>query len=573
VSVSARFAWALVLVAACSFDSLEAESIDNSCSSDASCEQGICSGGICVDDSGQSVSVAIEVIRSGAESQQATPASWAFAPEDFAGPSARNLALPAVRQVQGSVRWEGIRVPAAIRFVRKMAGAVEPLTPLPVEVETFRQPIGDGGPESYDFSAVLVAGESYEVAVLPSNEMVMAPGDGSTAAIRALPPLYLELEVGEGDYDEPVRFDVTFPEELLLPCTPTKDVLCTLQAFVIGIDSEGELPEAGLQVRAVEKETGRVLSSIAETDETGSFAIRINDAAPDYLIRVTSSVGQDPFPAVSVDPDIAFAGDPAEKLIYVPRLARVQFQGSVRDTNEAPVPRATLRFLSTGIFDDNELGLQGSFSATTMTNDDGSFSLELLPGVYSVTVTPPEDVENAWGTLSAEALVAEVVTATEALIVPPQVDLRGLVTTFVDEPAVGATLDARARVHEDANGLHRSEEAVSNSMGAFAMSMDGGLYDMHVKVPPESGFGWLVEPELIVDPDVGEAVRSYELVPPIPVDGVVTSADGSPVAGALLRAYVLSATGTEARQVQVAEAVSDADGAYRLLITPDFVAE
>ena len=73
----------------------------------------------------------------------------------------------------------------------------------------------------------------------------------------------------------------------------------------------------------------------------------------------------------------------------------------------------------------------------------------------SITVTPPEDVENAWGTLSAEALVAENITATEALVVPPQVRLRGWVTTYREEPAVGVTLDARARAHEDANGLHR----------------------------------------------------------------------------------------------------------------------
>lgn len=232
-----------------------------------------------------------------------------------------------------------------------------------------------------------------------------------------------------------------------------------------------------------------------------------------------------------------------------------------------------MRFLSTGIFDDNELGLEGSFSATTMTNDDGTFTQELLPGVYSITVTPPEDVENAWGTLSTEALVGEGLTTIEALIVPPQVDLRGSVTTYRDELAAGVTLDARARAQDDANGLHRSEEAVSDALGAFVMSMDSGLYDMHVKVPPESGFGWLVEPELIMDLDAGQVTRRYQLVPPIPIDGVVTSADSLPVADALLRAYVLSGSGSDARQIEVAEAVSDADGGYRLLITPGLVVE
>ncbi len=571
--MSARWTWALVVIAACSFDSLEAGTIDNSCVDDAGCERGVCNGGICIDDSGASVNVAIEVVHGGSQSQQVTPASWAFPPEELTSLSVHDLVLPAVRQVQGTVRWDGLRVPAAIRFVRRMRAAVEPLSPLPVEVETYREPVGASEPESYDFSVILVAGETYDMIVVPSNDMVMAPGEGSTPAVRSLPPLYLELEVDAGDYDDPVRFDVAFPQELLLPCTTVKPVGCTLEAFVIGIDSEGELPEAGLQVRAVEKETGRVLSSIAETDEEGRFQIRINDTTPDYLIRVTSSIGQDPFPAVSVDPEVAFADDPPEKLIYLPRLARVQFSGRVRDTLEAPVPRATVRFLSTGIFDDNALGLQGSFSATTMTNEDGSFNQELLPGVYSITVTPPEDVENAWGTLSAQALVAEDITASESLVVPPQVELRGQVTTYREEPAVGATLEARARVDEDGNDAHRSEEAVSNAIGAFAMTVDGGLYDMHVKVPSDAGFGWLVEPELIMELDAGQVTRSYQLVPPVSIDGVVTSADGAPVANAVLRAYVLTGSGSDTRQIQVAETASDALGRYRLLVTPGLVVE
>jgi len=282
---------------------------------------------------------------------------------------------------------------------------------------------------------------------------------------------------------------------------------------------------------------------------------------------VTSSVGRDPFPAVSVDPDVAFADDPIKKRIYIPRVDPVQFTGRVRDMADSPVPGATVRFLSTGIFGGNELGLEGSFSGSATTDEEGRFGVELLVGFYSITVTPPEDVENTWGVLTAESLVGEQVSATEALIVPSQIGFRGWVTTFHDESAPGVTILARARLSEELGA--RSQEAVSNDFGAFAMSVDVGLYDMHVKASSETGFAWLVEPELVMSPEGGDSVRGYRLDPPIPVHGVIRTRAGEVVPNALVRAYVLTSTeGAASRPIQIAETVSGEDGSYRLLIAP-----
>jgi hypothetical protein len=99
------------------------------------------------------------------------------------------------------------------------------------------------------------------------------------------------------------------------------------------------------------------------------------------------------------------------------------------------------------------------------------------------------------------------------------------------------------------------------------MSVDAGLYDMHVKVPSETGFAWLVEPELVMSPERGDLLRSYQLVPPIPIEGVLRTSDGAALPSALVRAYVL--TGTDpSRPIQVAETVTGEDGSYRLLIAP-----
>lgn len=561
-----RLATLLLLLAGCSFESpTTTETVENRCGSDTDCLVGVCNGNICIDDSSASVEVAVEVVGGASEAKGAVPASWAFRAEPFTGSSIRDLVLPPTREVRGTVRWDGLRVPATIRFVRRMASAVELLPPVPVETDTLREPAEGAEPDSYDFSTLLVAGETYDVVVLPTSDTVTTPADTSAPAIRSLPPLYLETSVEGGDPIEPFRFDISFPSDLESECTENRRTGCTLSREIVSFDGEVELAEAGLQVRAVDEATGRVVSSIGETDASGRFAIRIGEETPSYLIRVTSSAGAKFFPSVSIDPNIVLASD--AEVIRIPRLDPVQFTGRVRDEAGTAVPGATVRFLSNGVFDDSQLGLQGSFSGSATTNEDGSFGLGLLPGFYSVTVTPPDDSESSWGVLSSEALVGEEITVAEALIVPSKVELFGWVSTFRNEVAPGVTVVARARAGAESASLYRSQETVSNALGRFTMRMDIGLYDLQVRVSSESGYAWFVEPALAVN---GDLARTYPLDPPIAVEGLLQSSDGTAVPDALIRAYLLTNDGSSSRSVQVAETMSDDQGNYRLLIAPHF---
>ena len=558
----------LLVLVGCSFESpATTETVENRCGGDADCLVGVCNGNICIDDSNASVEVAVEVVGGVSKAHGAVPASWAFRAEPFTGSSIRDLVLPPTREVRGTVRWEGLRVPAMIRFVRRMANAVEPLQPVPVETDTLRDPVEGSELDGYDFSTVLVAGETYDVVVLPTSDTVTTPADASAPAIRSLPPLYLEISVGGGDPIEPFRFDISFPADLESKCTESRKTSCTLARDIVSFDGEVELAEAGLQVRAVDEATGRVVSSIGETDASGRFAIRIGDETPSYLIRVTSTEGAKLFPSVSIDPDVALAND---EVIRIPRLDPVQFTGRVRDEAGTAVPSATVRFLSNAVFDESQLGLRGSFSGSATTNEDGSFGLGLLPGLYSVTVTPPDDPESSWGVLSSEALVGEEIAVAEALIVPSKVELLGWVSTFKSEAAPGVAVVARARAGAESTSSYRSQEAVSDSLGRFTMRMDIGLYDLQVRASSESGYAWLVEPALVVD---GDLARTYPLNPPIAVEGLLQASDGTAVTDALIRAYVLTNDGSSSRPVQVAETMSDDQGNYRLLIAPHFGAQ
>lgn len=561
----------LACLTGCTFSSTQEPTvIDNSCAGDADCAQGTCDEHICIDASSASVEVAIEVLRTPADVAERTPASWMFPSKRASGPTAFDLQLPATRQVQGVVRWNDTRIPATLRFVRRMQDTAD--SPA-VEVQTYREEAGGTGDiAAFDYSVTLVAGQTYDVVVLPSTDVLAgSSATESVPAVRSLPPLYLELAMDDADPAEPFRFDVEFPSELADPCTADRDVGCTLEAQVLTVDGSDPVPEPGLQVRAIDAIDGRVVSSIGETDESGRVAIRIDETASDYLIRVTSSLGRAPFPAVSVDPAVAFT-DPNERIIYIPRLSSIQVSGRVRDLDDTPVPGATVRFFSTGIFDSTELGLQGSFNASATTDEDGAFGVELLAGFYTVTVTPPSDAENTWGVLTAQAAVGGELTAIQALIVPSQIELRGWVETFRNEVAPGLTIVARARPSADSQAMHRSQEVATNAIGAFSAHVDEGIYDVHVKVPSETGFPWLVEPALSMSAERGDQARIYELVPPIPIRGTLRAGDGSGVEGALIRGYVFAESGGQARRIQVAETISGEGGRYRLLIAPQFAA-
>ena len=73
--------------------------------------------------------------------------------------------------------------------------------------------------------------------------------------------------------------------------------------------------------------------------------------------------------------------------------------------------------------------------------------------------------------------------------------------------------------------------------------------------------------------ELGDLARSYQLVPPLPIRGVVLSDGGVPLAGAVLRAHVVQGSGSSARTIEVAETTSDEEGRYRLLVTPYFFDE
>lgn len=567
----------LCLFAGCGFSSDDGSfAPGNDCAESEDCAQGVCDAGFCVAMSTAPVRVVIEVLRSPSDANLATPASWLFQPNVFSGSTTEDLMLPGTRTVEGNVRWKGERVPATVRFIRHLDDQQAAVAPVVVEVDTgsVSATVVDGGSGGFDYNTKLVVGQTYDVVVLPGNDAL--DNEAGAPAIRTLPPIYGTLEIPGVVTAEPIPLDFEFPAALDDECAAGQFVGCLLTGRMLSFDGELPSPASGLQVRAVERDTGRLLSSIAETDPDGNYAIRVPAEAGSYFIRVTSSAGSvDPFPSISLDPDVVFEEDPVGRTVFLPRIETVNFSGSVQDSDSRLVPGATVRFESRGIFDDTALGLQGEFRASATTGTDGRYSLGLLPGAYDAVVTPPDDSEDAWAPTAAEVVVLEGLPdpgSEEPITLESQTVLSGTCTTFAGNVASGVTVAARARTA--IGGLQRSRETVSAESGEYELKVDGGLYDLFIKVSESTGFPWLVEPQVLVDPADGPEQRDWELPPPIVVRGTVTTFIGTEMGGAPIRAYVLIedegalVSGRPLRALQVAETTSAEDGTYQLLIAP-----
>ena len=179
VPMRACLVLALFLAAGCSFESPEVQTIENSCANDASCPTGYvmatsASMTRALRWMSRSRCCATRPMRS-----PETPASWAIGPESFSGSSTRDVVLPATREVRGLVRWDGCARSRNAPFRSPNGWGCRAVAPVPIEVDTLREHRAAMGPRATTSARCLVAGETYDVVVLPSSDMVMTPTGGS----------------------------------------------------------------------------------------------------------------------------------------------------------------------------------------------------------------------------------------------------------------------------------------------------------------------------------------------------------------------------------------------------------
>lgn len=544
--------------AGCSFSSESKTLVENRCRTESDCQDASCDIeiGMCVSTAPSAMRVVLELVpMNERDGLAATPI--AFDPIDINGPTEQNLMLPSGITVVGTVRWDGLSgrpVPAEVSFFER--DELEGLASTPIVTTTqsasFETAVGEA-----DYTARLVTNASYSVLVEPRGD-----------AENMLPPLWIE-NVKIGGNGDMIQFPIPYWSLEAMPL---------LHGQIV--DAEG--PVDGLQVRAIETATGRVISSTGITggrrQRPGEFTLRFVPSSGPYVLRIIAGEDRPLFPTVTVDPRYLYPDEENMARVLVPALQSVQYIGTVEAMSPVgmKVEGASLIFRSEEVLDANTQ-VTGIFHATATSGRDGKFEVSLLPGTYEVVVTPPSGAD--MGVLVESVHIAAPAGGGSLMgqlfELPPRAHLGGTVFTSDRRAMAGATVQAFAlgatmeQPRSPAAAYNRSNDTVTHATGLFDLPLDVGTYDLVIKPPSGSGFPWIVSPEFVIGE--GERVLSgaFEFAAPVPLHGTVESMPGVPVVGVELRAYaIVDAPEGGSRAIQIGTATSDEEGEYMLLLPP-----
>ena len=581
----------------CDFSVDSPVSARNECKTDRECGGGRCALdlGICVSDQTAPFAVGLEVILGGGSANDRAR-NYIFAPYLVeAGMAGIELSLPSSVNIAGNVRWraQGQLVSSKISFLRRdplstlatTSNQSAGFSALGAQTETRMNPITAADGQAADYLTKVFQGGLYDILVEPDGD-----------AIYELPPLRFE-NISVPEDRSFARFDVAYPAQL-----------SELQGVVYGeaVTQGGATePRNGLQVRAVEVESRRVISSTAITgtrgQPPGGFRIRIDPSRAlcnCFVLEISAGQDQPLFPTVRVDPQYFFLGA-SEASILVPTLPSIRYEGRVvsdAESGELPIPNAVLTFLSETVFDESTK-LKGSFRVSALSSNEGRFAVDLLPGDYQVVVTPAET--QAWSVVAQKLAIRSPVRAgpEEAVFrVSPRIPLTGSIQTWDARSVLGVRVSALSLRDASASAaearFNRSFEISSDQKGSFRLALDQGDYDLLMRPSEESRLPWLSQRDLQArfDPNAGNLVADQPYVLPLPfvVRGRVISAEGEAVKNAEVLVYDLPASmpsgvapddgaaapsptvvvSTRGRAIQIGRALTDDQGNYVLLLQP-----
>jgi len=233
---------------------------------------------------------------------------------------------------------------------------------------------------------------------------------------------------------------------------------------------------------------------------------------------------------------------------------------------------------------------------TVKVGADGQFEVDLLPGTYRVSTVPQSSLDPGPGNqtpLAADTRewivpstpseqAGKVIELGSALPITGQVlDASGNPVATAQAQAVASPRAIQSDTLQEFLGgtpfvPRASASAVSNT-GDFAFKADPGIFDITIRPNSDTGFAWLVMPNLAVTAaNSGVGLGRIRMPLPFPYRSTVTvPGEEGPrlVPGALVRAYIYlkgdeyTAQAVDAESVlQVAETRADENGVFEVLI-------
>ncbi len=582
-------AFAALCVLGCSVTPLEESERGiaiNSCEEKRDCGGAECVNNQCVARSGSFSTLLFEVTPVAAGSEHAPAQIFAAVGDVPAGGGEYLLRLPAFTALTGSVK-AAAAIPAGCEpaFSSRTAGrkllvatdqslpvratftASERLWGLSSQSATVfvSEPAVDTAAKSYRFDAQLAAGK-YDIYIEPFDAIVPMAG-------CVIPPLLLRGETLPGG------------KVSLLPTLPQPSRLSLTIRF-----PGGQKSITDWLVDMIEPVTGRVISTReqlqlpTERDKVLTYAVDLRyfpvsgagaEPTGGELVRLTPPAGE-------VAPSLLFEREALELFgggstlidLLTTLSDPVRFEGRSVDESGDPL-LANVTFVATDLSGFSTQPV--SFSRKVQTALDGSFSVALLPGTYSVRASAERIAalgERPFGIAASSWTVtaSPPVQAGHDLVFGRSASLDGdVLVPSQDRPALGAAVDAEATLDTSPSKLYREAfgdlPATARSFGAqvdaegrFRIFADPGRFNLFVRPPQSSGFAWLVAPGLDLGRlSAGDLVMPRQALPfPVPLllrpelGGVLAS---PALTSAQVTAYALvMADGSPAADVASAQA-------------------
>jgi len=305
----------------------------------------------------------------------------------------------------------------------------------------------------------------------------------------------------------------------------------------------------------------RVVSTTAISSTTdGSFQLLLPRAANSGLQLRVAPTQSNPYWPIVVKSGLNFSSDTDLGLVELGNVTTpIAVSGNVNGP-QGPVDGATVTFIGT-------VGA-GSYSATAVTQADGRYQIDLLPGSYRAVAVPPI-ASSAALTETAEAVaidVAPIGTARVDFTASRRASLSGTVTDASGLAIASATVRA-TRIGNVAGALGPGDavrlvfETGTDSGGRYQLAVDPGQFEFAVIPAPSSVNPRRTDLMAVAGDDLVHDVQLYQ---PAPFGGrVVTDAAAAPMVDALVRAYLV----LDAQQaVLVGEEATDSAGQFNLVL-------
>ena len=248
--------------------------------------------------------------------------------------------------------------------------------------------------------------------------------------------------------------------------------------------------------------------------------------------------------------------------------APVQVSGTVTSTDGTTPLSAGVTLTSTKIFtaDSKMFSTNLVYGASFQSGQDGSFSVSLPPGDYSVIVTP--DAVGFAKTLISAPLEVNATfpqQAGKSLAVEQKRVVTGSAQVSDGRPLAGAEVDALAAAGQlattPAAALPRQATTVTDANGNFTLLLDGGQYDIVVRPANGSRLPWVVSPSRQVG-ETGVVLSALSVPAPIDASLVLMDPASNRIPYALVRAFAQAGTA----YVEIGRAYTDQNGAFEMYL-------